>query len=125
MRWSYKTVHFCMKKDGLLGNSFLDEDEIEITLNEYGRSGWELVSLMEVTDGVIAVFKQPFGYGLPDLKEVPTDQEKVVREEIRPPISGKECSDQQSKSVSFQREESVEKQENITKESDVGSIRID
>lgn len=60
MNWSYKTTHFSMKKEGLLGNAFLDEAEIEGTLNEFGKAGWELVSLMEVNDGLIAVFKQPF-----------------------------------------------------------------
>jgi hypothetical protein len=58
VRWSYKTVHFGLKKDGLLGGSFLDDAEIEETLNEYGQGGWELVSMFETRDGVIAVFKQ-------------------------------------------------------------------
>ena len=57
MRWAYKTIHYGLKKDGLLGGSFLDENEMEESLNEYGESGWELVSLLEVRDGVIAVFK--------------------------------------------------------------------
>jgi uncharacterized protein DUF4177 len=69
MRWSYKTVHFTLKKEGLLGSAFLDETEIEISLNEYGKSGWELISFMEVSDGLIAVFKQPFAEGLPSLDE--------------------------------------------------------
>ena len=59
MRWSYKTVHYELKKEGLLGSSFLDESEVEISLNEYGKSGWELVSMLETMDGLIAVFKQP------------------------------------------------------------------
>lgn len=59
MRWSYKTVHYELKKEGLLGSAFLDEPEIELSLNEYGRAGWELISLLETMDGVIAVFKQP------------------------------------------------------------------
>lgn len=59
MRWSYKTVHYELKKDGLLGSTFLDESEIEISLNEYGKAGWELVSLLETLDGLTAVFKQP------------------------------------------------------------------
>ncbi|PHR30659.1 MAG: hypothetical protein COA36_01225 [Desulfotalea sp.] len=58
MRWSYKTVHFELKKEGLLGSSFLDESEIELSLNEYGKSGWELISMLETMDGLIAVFKQ-------------------------------------------------------------------
>ncbi len=60
-RWGYKTVHFAMKKEGLLGSVFLDETEIEQELNEFGRSGWELVALLEMHDGIIAFFKQPLG----------------------------------------------------------------
>jgi hypothetical protein len=63
MRWSYKTVHYALKKEGLLGSAFLDESEIEQSLNEYGKAGWELVSLLETTDGVIGVFKQPLDLG--------------------------------------------------------------
>lgn len=59
MRWSYKTIHYELKKEGLLGSAFLDEPEIELSLNQYGKAGWELVSLLETMDGVIAVFKQP------------------------------------------------------------------
>ncbi|MBE0582232.1 MAG: DUF4177 domain-containing protein [Desulfofustis sp.] len=61
MRWGYKTVHFAMKKEGLLGGVFLDETEIEQELNEFGKSGWELVSLLEMNDGLIAFFKQQLG----------------------------------------------------------------
>lgn len=57
MSWSYKTVRFDLKKDGILGSAFLDESEIEITLNEFGRVGWELVSFIEVQEGLLAVFK--------------------------------------------------------------------
>lgn len=80
MRWSYKTVHFSLKKDGLLGSAFIDENEIEITLNDFGKSGWELVSFMEVNDGLIAVFKQPFGRNLPVVEEEPTIKKYVQKE---------------------------------------------
>ena len=63
MRWSYKTVHYELKKEGLLGGSFLDESEVELSLNEYGKTGWELVSILETQDGLIAVFKQPLSVG--------------------------------------------------------------
>ncbi len=59
MRWSYKTVHYDYKKEGLLGGAFLDETEIEESMNEFGRAGWELVSFIEVQEGLIATFKQP------------------------------------------------------------------
>ena len=61
MRWSYKTVHFGLKKDGLLGSAFLDESAMEQSLNEYGQSGWELISLLETRDGLVAVFKRESG----------------------------------------------------------------
>ncbi len=59
IRWCYKTVHYDLKKEGFLGSSFLDEAEVEQSLNEYGQSGWELVSITETQDGLIAIFKQP------------------------------------------------------------------
>ncbi|MEE4313688.1 MAG: DUF4177 domain-containing protein [Desulfofustis sp.] len=82
-RWGYKTVHFEMKKEGLLGGVFLDETEIEQELNEFGRSGWELVSLLEMHDGIIAFFKQPLGQRAvvvdddPEFVEPPFTKESV------------------------------------------------
>lgn len=58
MRWSYKTVHYDLKKEGLLGGTFIDESEIELSLNEYGKAGWELVSFLATQEGLLAVFKQ-------------------------------------------------------------------
>ncbi len=60
MRWAYKMVLYPLQKDGFLGSSFIDETEMECSLNEYGKAGWELVSLLEGVDGFRAVFKQPF-----------------------------------------------------------------
>ncbi|MBM9519898.1 DUF4177 domain-containing protein [Desulforhopalus vacuolatus] len=78
MRWSYKTVHYMMKKERLSGSTFLDEDEIETSLNEYGRAGWELVSVVETLEGLNAIFKQPL-----DERDdfVPDAGEKKVSEE--------------------------------------------
>ncbi len=63
MRWSYKTLHYELKKEGLLGSAFLDESAMELSLNEYGKAGWELVSILETQEGFIAVFKQPLTIG--------------------------------------------------------------
>lgn len=76
VRWSYKTVHFGLKKDGLLGGAFLDDAEIEETLNEYGQGGWELVSMFETRDGVIAVFKQPLDLEYEGHPAIDTGREK-------------------------------------------------
>lgn len=76
MKWSYKTVHFELKKEGLLGGAFLDEAEIEEQLNDYGRSGWELISVLEVQDGIIAFFKQSLNFKLSPLH--PSEEEEAT-----------------------------------------------
>ncbi|HIP40822.1 MAG TPA: DUF4177 domain-containing protein [Desulfocapsa sulfexigens] len=126
MRWSYKTVHFSMKKDGLLGGAFLDESEIESTLNDYGKAGWELISFTEVSDGLIAVFKQPFSRGIPNLEEydeqeeeseVETEAVETVTPVVKSAFSGTLENEEESEP------ENVE-EESATDDSDVGSIRI-
>jgi len=86
MRFSYKTVHFDLQKEGLLGNAFLDESEVERSLNEYGKAGWELVSILETQEGLLAVFKQPIAIGrAADLLAEETDEPRLVsRSESRP-----------------------------------------
>jgi hypothetical protein len=59
IRWRYKTLHFELKKDGILGGAFLDETELEERLCRYGRDGWELVTVLDVEDGLVALCKQP------------------------------------------------------------------
>lgn len=85
MRWSYKTVLYELKKEGLLGNAFLDESEIELSLNEFGATGWELISMIETRDGIIAVFKQPLGQipVQPDIDE--EEEERVARPPLQSP----------------------------------------
>ncbi|PID41326.1 MAG: hypothetical protein CR981_03585 [Proteobacteria bacterium] len=89
MNWSYKTVHFELKKEGLLGSGVLDESEMEQELNEFGCNGWELISVLEVQDGVIAFFKQPFGMKSAlnnEVKERNVVEKRVTAEEP-PPVA--------------------------------------
>lgn len=81
MRWSYKTVHYEFKKEGLLGTAFIDESEIEESLNEFGRAGWELISMMDMRDGVIAVFKQPLSSSAPEAYDEPVEDVEEIHEE--------------------------------------------
>lgn len=128
MRWSYKTVHFSLKKEGLLGSAFLDETEIEVSLNEYGENGWELVSFMEVNDGLIAIFKQPFGKDLPSFEE--SGLEKKMAELESEPVPPESINQTPAKSVfsAVPQEEStvniLEKKKREHDDVDVGSIRI-
>lgn len=82
MRWCYKTVHFDLKKEGFLGSAFLDEAEVEQSLNEYGQSGWELVSIVETQDGLIAFFKQPLEPVTKNKAFHPVEEYEVLEEEI-------------------------------------------
>lgn len=97
MRWCYKTVHFGLKKEGFLGSSFLDEAEVELSLNEYGQSGWELVSIVETQDGLIAIFKQPLGSATKEKEDefargiLPVNPPEEKREE---PVNEKAAKEQ-------------------------------
>ena len=59
MRWQYRTIIFEFQKDGLLGDRFIDDEEMEKTLNEQGGAGWELISATMVQDGLLTLFKRP------------------------------------------------------------------
>ena len=85
MRWSYKTVHYELKKEGLLGSTFLDESEVELSLNEYGKSGWELVSLLETMDGLVAVFKQPLSLETESFYPPVQEEDGSEKEEVELP----------------------------------------
>lgn len=70
--WRYITIVFEFKKNGFLGDRFIDEEEVEKTLNEQGRVGWELVSATMVHEGLLTLLKQP------DLKKVNKKSEKGI-----------------------------------------------
>ncbi len=58
IRWQYRTIVFEFQKDGLLGDRFIDDEEVEKTLNEQGRDGWELVSATMIQDGLLTLLKR-------------------------------------------------------------------
>ncbi len=59
MLWHYRTMLFEFTKDGLLGDKYVDEEEMEKTLNTFGRQGWELVNAVLLQDGVLVFLKRP------------------------------------------------------------------
>ncbi|HFQ89738.1 MAG TPA: DUF4177 domain-containing protein [Desulfobulbus sp.] len=64
MRWQYRTILFEFQKDGLLGDRYLDDEEIDKTLNRQGRNGWELVNVALLQEGLLAFLKRPAGEGV-------------------------------------------------------------
>ena len=132
-----------MKKEGLLGSAFLDESEIELSLNEYGRAGWELVSMLETLDGLIAVFKQPLSL---DSRAVPHIDEQADQQAVVPKLvkiknetkvesrrfeekKGRDEADQEVVLIDDfeddRDEPAVEAKKKPSDSSDVGSIRIE
>lgn len=58
VQWQYRTILFEFQKDGLLGDKYIDDDEMEQVLNDYGGKGWELVSVTPVQEGLLSFFKR-------------------------------------------------------------------
>lgn len=144
-----------MKKDGLLGGVFLDESEMEEILNEFGKAGWELISMLDTRDGVVGVFKQPLLEELQTKPYVPRQQDEppaampaspsnekdaepglTVYEQLEEESAVEEPEDHLADGWETVEEESVESEPELTKEldeeppedddtPDVGSIRIE
>ena len=124
MRWSYKTILYELKKEGILGSAFLDESEIEQSLNEFGASGWEHVSMLETRDGIIAVFKQPLGRVSNQPVSYQTEEELEAAVELKSaemPLFDEDLVNE-AKPVIRQRMEPDDEDQNI---SGIGAIRIE
>jgi len=59
MLWQYRTILFEFTKDGLLGDKYVDDEEMEKTLNQLGGQSWELINVTLLQDGVLAFLKKP------------------------------------------------------------------
>jgi hypothetical protein len=121
MRWSYKTVTFELKKEGLLGGTFLDESEIEQSLNEFGAAGWELVSMLETRDGIIAIFKQPLGLvPVEPEREAVSDREEEIAAPRQPVIHERVAREKKPVIGAI-----ADPEEDVEPDSGIGSIRIE
>lgn len=81
MNWRYRTILFEYQKDGLLGDKYIDDEEMERILNEQGEQGWELVGVTSVQEGLLSFFKK---IQLPVGKQ-PVGEEVRGDEAVRPP----------------------------------------
>lgn len=79
MQWQYRTIIFEFQKDGLLGDKFIDDEEVEQLLNEQGARGWELVNVTMTQEGLLAFCK----------RAVITSQNEIQQEVMRGPVSTK------------------------------------
>lgn len=96
MVWQYRTILFEFTKDGLLGDRYIDDEEMEKTLNTLGRDAWELVDVSLLQDGLLAIMKRPVEGGVKAAGPVMQDEidraagvspeperDKVLPEEVR------------------------------------------
>lgn len=82
MLWQYRTVLFEFTKDGLLGDRYVDDEEMEKTLNELGGQSWELVNVSLLQDGLLAFLKRAM-----EDEALQREVTTLRREEPRPPIN--------------------------------------
>lgn len=82
VNWQYRTILFEYQKDGLLGDKYIDDEEMEKILNEQGEQGWELVSVTSVQEGLLAFFKKVL---LPARKQ-PAGEDARGGEAVRSPV---------------------------------------
>ncbi len=127
MRWQYRTVIFEFHKDGLLGDRFIDDEEMEKTLNEQGRAGWELISATMVQDGLLTLFKRPDRYSPLDseVEEASSTEDPLpeVREDEQETFSAEDIRQQERehiRTLEQQRRQAMEEQEKFM----VGDIKI-
>ena len=90
MQWQYRTILFEFQKDGLLGDKYIDDEEVETLLNELGSRGWELVNVTMIQEGLLAFCKRA---SIPARKE-------LQQEEIQLPVVEKESMAEPEESVS-------------------------
>ena len=86
MLWQYRTILFEFTKDGLLGDRYVDDEEMEKTLNEMGALGWELVNVTLLQDGLLAFLKRATGAGpAPGIEARPAAVPAATREVAQEP----------------------------------------
>jgi len=132
MLWQYRTSLFEFTKDGLLGDKYVDDEEMEKVLNELGGQEWELVSVSLLQDGLLAFLKRPVHEGAEAVVAPP----RLVEPAVAPPAdkSGPAGFSREPVPVDQEQEEELEpvriferprKNPMAEEESDfVGDIRI-
>lgn len=126
MQWQYRTILFEFQKDGLLGDKYIDDEEVETLLNEQGAGGWELVNVTMIQEGLLAFCKRAV---------IPTRSEVRLEETVRPVVTNSQMADseepvsaeelQQQEREHIQRLEEQRRQTMSAIEKDtVGEIKI-
>ena len=126
MQWQYRTILFEFQKDGLLGDKYIDDEEVETLLNEQGARGWELVNVTMIQEGLLASCKR---VAIPAGREMQQEEiqhpvvEKKPMVEPEEPVSAEALQQQEREHIQrleAQRRETMSALEKDT----VGDIKI-
>ena len=126
MQWQYRTILFEFQKDGLLGDKYIDDEEVETLLNEQGAKGWELVNVTMIQEGLLAFCKRAATTTARELQQeeihrpVATRSQMVDSEE---PVSAEALQQQEREHIQHLEEQRRETMSALEKDT-VGEIKI-
>ena len=125
MLWQYRTILFEFTKDGLLGDKYVDDEEMERTLNDQGKKGWELVNVTLLQDGLLAFLKRPGEKGEGPVVVAMTDppEQRPAAAGSRQSITAEQIQEEEREHIrglEQQRKSTMQKQEIDL----IGDIRI-
>ncbi len=83
-KWQYRTLLFEFQKDGLLGDKYIDDEDVEAQLNEQGNLGWELVNVAMIQEGLLAFCKRPVDAIAVETQVRESAEETVIRCAVKP-----------------------------------------
>ena len=86
MLCQYRTNIYEFTKDSLLGDKYVDDEEMEKSLNEMGGKGWELVSVSLLQDGLLVFLKRPVPKEVAEEPPLFVEPEKIPAVPLRPVV---------------------------------------
>lgn len=101
VQWQYRTILFEFQKDGLLGDKYIDDEEVEALLNELGERGWELVNVTMIQEGLLAFCKRQVSgaAGTIQQEEVQRPAAENVEMEKSEPVSAETLQHQEREHI--------------------------
>lgn len=122
--WQYQTMLFEFRKDGLLGDKYIDDEEVENVLNEHGKLGWELVNVTPVQEGLLAFMKKEIRPAAKRVQAAPADIPVIEETVVQPPVATSDYVHVQDQELVSRPEKKRKK--NIAKGEDdmIGGIKI-
>lgn len=124
MHWQYRTILFEFQKDSLLGDKYIDDEELETTLNEQGESGWELVAVTPVREGILSFFKKMNEQAGPRVQSPAEDDgNQAPAAEIQPEVTAEQLQREEKEHIRHLEQERREAM--LRQEQDlIGEIKI-